>query len=326
MKRRLFLYSTAALLVGVLSAGNAAALNFSNLFVLGDSLVDAGNTQAAVLGGGGADPTPTSGGYYQGRFSNGPVFSDFVNQAVEGTNAAPSLLGGDNFGFGGARARDDGDFLPDAVNQANNLISAQGGSVDPNALYLINLGGNDAIDIVSGGLMGELTAAEQQQVLSDAVGAITTSIGLLQAAGAQNILFVGVGDVGGIPLVSAAGAQASAFGRSVSENLNAAIQAALPGGVQFFDTIALFDAVAANPELFGLPADLDLTTDCQAAGQAGPGAVCSGFAFFDEIHPTTQVAEVLGEEIVAFVPEPGTALLLMLGLAGLSATGRRAEA
>jgi outer membrane lipase/esterase len=323
MKRLLFLYSATALLVGVLSAGNAAALNFSNLFVLGDSLVDAGNTQAAVLNatGGLLDVTPASEGYFNGRFMNGPNFADVVNQAVEGTNSVGSLFGGDNFGFGGARARDDGDTLPDAIAQTGLLLQTQGGVADPNALYLINFGGNDARDIAIGGLSG----AARQQVIDDAVSAITTSIGLLQGAGAQNILFVGVGDVGGIPEILKLGGTASADGRAASEDLNAAIQAALPGGVQFFDTMTLFDQIAANPALFGLPANLELAESCVGAGANVPDATCSGFAFFDDVHPTTQLMQILGDSVVLAVPEPGTALLLMLGLAGLSATGRRAQ-
>lgn len=324
MKRLLAFYSIGILLVGALGAGSAAALSFSNLFVIGDSLVDSGNTQAAVIDqfGVAADPTPAAAGYFQGRFTNGPHFADVVNQEIEGTNSLGSLLGGDNFGFGGARARDDGDFLPDALAQTGLLLQSQGGIVDPNALYLVNVGGNDVRDIVIGGLTG----AARQQVIDDAVSAITSSIGLLQGAGAQNILFVGVGDVGGIPEILNIGGTAPVDGRQASEDLNAAIQAALPGGVDFFDTIALFDAVAANPALFGLPANLDLTTSCVGAGQNVPDPTCSGFAFFDDVHPSTQVAQVLGAEIVAAVPEPGTALLLMLGLAGLSATGRRAQA
>jgi len=324
MKRLLFFYSVGALLVGLLGAGNAAALNFSNLFVVGDSLVDAGNTQAAVLNatGGTVDVAPASAGYFQGRFTNGPNFADVVNQAVEGTNSVGSLFGGDNFSFGGARARDDGDTLPDVVAQTGLLVQTQGGAVDSNALYLINVGGNDVRDIVIGGLTG----AARQQVIDDAVAAITASIGLLQGAGAQNILFVGVGDVGGIPEILSLGGTAPIDGRAASEDMNAAILAALPGGVQFFDTIALLDAVAANPALFGLPAGLDLTTSCVGAGANVPDATCSGFAFFDDVHPTTQLLGILGGEVVAAVPEPGTALLLMLGLAGLSATGRRAGA
>lgn len=324
MKRLLFFYSVGALLVGVLGAGHAAALNFSNLFVVGDSLVDAGNTQAAVLNatGGAVDVTPASEGYYNGRFTNGPNFADVVNQAVEGTESVGSLFGGDNFSFGGARARDDGDTLPDALAQTGALLQSQGNILDSNALYLVNVGGNDVRDIVIGGLTG----AARQQVIDDAVSAITSSIGLLQGAGAQNILFVGVGDVGGIPEILNLGGTAPADGRLASEDMNAAILAALPGSVQFFDTIALFDAVAANPALFGLPANLDLTTSCVGAGANIPDPTCSGFAFFDDVHPSTQVASVLGAEVIAAVPEPGTALLLMIGLAGLSATGRRARA
>src|SRR4029453_12504788 len=89
------------------------ALSYSNLFVLGDSLVDAGNTQALVLAltGGATDVTPAAAGYYNGRFTNGINPADVMNLAVEGSQSVKSWVGGDNFSFGGARARTDGDFI-----------------------------------------------------------------------------------------------------------------------------------------------------------------------------------------------------------------------
>ena len=107
-----------------------------------------------------------------------------------------------------------------------------------------------------------------------------------------------------------------AAGRQASLDINAAIQAALPSNVKFFDTIALTDQVLANPALFGLPAGLNTTTACLAAGAA---PTCNDYAFFDNVHPTTQVLQILGEELITAVPEPGTAILLMGGLAWLAA-------
>lgn len=98
---------------------SASALPFNNLIVFGDSIVDTGNTQTAVVGafGSAADPAPASAGYFGGRFTNGINPADVLNQEIEGTNAVGSIYGGDNYAFGGARARDEGDFLPDVVNQ-----------------------------------------------------------------------------------------------------------------------------------------------------------------------------------------------------------------
>ncbi len=176
---------------------------------------------------------------------------------------------------------------------------------------MINIGGNDVRDIT----IGALTGAARQQIIDDAVAAITTGINSLIANGAQHLLFVGVGDVGSIPEILALGGTASADGRQASLDLNAAIQAALPTSVDFFDTIALFDALALDPTAFGFPPGTDLTTPCIGTASA---PTCNGFAFWDNVHPTTQVMQVLGSELVAFVPEPGTALMLLLGLMGLS--------
>jgi outer membrane lipase/esterase len=315
--------SLAVLLLSLYSASPSAALGYSNLFVLGDSLVDAGNTQALVLffTGGATDVTPAGAGYYQGRFTNGINPADVVNVAVEGSNTVRSGSGGDNFAYGGARARTDGDLVPDLTVQTTSLLSAHP-TLDPSALYMINIGGNDARDIVLGGLSG----AARTAVINAAALAVQTSVTSLQAAGAQNILFVGVGNVGSIPEILALGGTASTDGRQASIDINAAIQAVLPPGALYFDTIALTDAVAANPADFGLPAGINLTNACLTSGTPNPSGppTCTDYAFFDSVHPTTQVLQILGNELVAFVPEPGTAGLLVFGLIALGARRRSA--
>lgn len=319
-----FVLSLAVLAAGVSFAGAASALSFTNLIVFGDSIVDQGNTQAVITGYGFPDPAPASAGYYGGRFTNGINPADVLNQEIEGTNSVGSLFGGDNYAFGGARARNNSDLLPDLVFQVGDYLGGAGsGGVDPNTLVMINIGGNDVRDIVIGNLAG----AARQAIIDGAVAAVQSSVQSLQLAGAQNILFVGVGNVGGIPEMYNLGAPAVAAGRQASLDMNAAIQAALPSDVTFYDTIALTDQVLANPALFGLPAGLNTTTACLAAGAAPPGGAptCNDYAFFDTVHPTTQVLQILGEELITAVPEPGTAILLMGGLALLAARRRSGE-
>ena len=304
-------------LVLSLSLPAAAIPAYSDLFVFGDSLVDAGNTQQLVVGLGGADPAPAAAGYFDGRFQNGINFADVLNFAIEGTNSDNSLAGGDNYSYGGARARATADVVPDLVAQVGQFSTAVGGLADPNALYLINVGGNDIFDILSN--PGQATA-----IGTAAVTAIATSVLTLQSLGAEHILFVGIGDVGSPP--SANGFEA--IGRSASIQLNAAIQANLPAGVTYFDTIGFFDLVTANPTAFGLPNGLLTEVSCLNGGGAPPAGppTCDAYTFFDNTHPTTQISQVLGNELVTFVPEPGTALLVAFGVTGIAVRRRAARA
>jgi phospholipase/lecithinase/hemolysin len=117
------------------------------------------------------------------------------NIAIEGVQSDNSLSGGDNFAFGGARARNDGAGVPDLAAQVG-FFNAAHPSADPNALYLINVGGNDIFDILS-------NPSQAAVIMNAAATAISTSVLTLQGLGAQHILVMGVGDVGSPPLRTA---------------------------------------------------------------------------------------------------------------------------
>src|SRR6516165_9035563 len=68
-----------------------------NLVIFGDSLSDTGNVAIAT---GGAIPNPAL--YFQGRFSNGPIWVDALAQELGEPAVRPSLAGGLDYAFGGA--------------------------------------------------------------------------------------------------------------------------------------------------------------------------------------------------------------------------------
>jgi phospholipase/lecithinase/hemolysin len=301
-------------------ASPVAAATFNNLVVFGDSLMDAGNISVTT---GSTTPSPASG-YYNGRFSNGPVASDFLNQAIEGSLSSPSLLGGDNYAFGGARGATNGDSIPDLTAQVSAYLARTGGTADPNTLYLINVGRNDVRDILLG--------ANEATTIAAVVSAVTTQISVLSSLGAQHFLVAGVRDAGAIPETIAMGPAFQVAGRNASVAMSNAIFAALPAGVAKVDVIALFDAVTANPAAYGLPAGINLTQACLGSGTPDPNGppTCNNYEFFDAVHPTTQVAALLGGAFIAAVPEPGTGMLVTIALLGLALRwgrqGRRVEA
>ncbi len=301
--------------------------SLSQVFVFGDSIVDAGNTQNALGGpsatpcliNGGAipcDPAPASFGYFDGRFTNGPNAADFVNQAVSGGNSVATTEGGTNYSYGGARAL--GGSLPDLSLQVGQFMLDVSGVADANALYVINIGGNDVRDHVQAVEAGTATQTDQQ-VIDAVLGAITAQVTALQSAGAQHILVNGVGDVGSIPETLLLGGGAPVHGRAFSQNLSGQLFAVLDPSVHTLDVISLFDDVQLNPALYGLPAGINVTGSCLTQGS--PPA-CSNFAFFDTVHPSTELNSILADGMLAAIPEPGTGLLVGLGLAVMSARRR----
>ena len=76
-------------------AAQAATPSYDNLYVFGDSYCDVGNIFTAT---GGAEPAAP---YYNGRFSNGPIWLDHVAGFL-GVPFKASLLGGTDYAFGGA--------------------------------------------------------------------------------------------------------------------------------------------------------------------------------------------------------------------------------
>src|SRR5262245_56075618 len=91
----------------------AAAGPFSKLFVFGDSLSDIGNVaqgRAAIpfL----VDPTPRPY-YYNGRFSNGPIYVEALASGLGLPAVVRSRAGGNDFAHGGAKTS--GTSLPNSL-------------------------------------------------------------------------------------------------------------------------------------------------------------------------------------------------------------------
>jgi len=321
--RQLFVAASLAAL------SHAASAAFGGLFVFGDSLSDSGNDALAigvdaaqVITGNGYIPSKP---YASGQFSNGDVWvKDFATLIGLAPFGQPSLAGGGNFAFGGARVATDGAGLPPSLlMQESFFLGATGGVAPSNALYVIEGGGNDARDA----LAAAAASANPGAVIAAAAAAYASSTGTLidqlQAAGAQRIVVWDVPDLGKAPAVTALGASASFLGTTLSATMNAALSARLSiegPSVTLFDLFALQDAIVANPGAFGLT---NATDACGAPSNACNPATA---LFWDGIHPTAAGHAVIAEQMAAAVPEPAEYALIVSGLALVGWRGRRLRA
>ena len=320
MLRLRFLLATA--LLSTCSAASA----FDGLFVFGDSLSDRGNLALVI----GSDPGQVISGntyipsrpYASGQFTNGNVWVQSFASAIGLAGfGLPSLAGGGDFAFGGARVAADGAGLPPSLSAQESLfLSATGGVAPSGALYVVAGGGNDARDVFA----AALASATPNVVIAAAAATYAQDTGVLvdrlQAAGAQRIVVWDVPDIGLAPALAAFGPSASFLGSAIASAMNSALALRLSTEgslVSTFDLYGLQDSIAANPGAYGLANVTD------ACGAPSNGCNPSTSLFWDGIHPTTAGHAIIASAMVAAVPEPSEITLVLGGLALIAMKARR---
>jgi phospholipase/lecithinase/hemolysin len=298
----------ASLAVAVLASAPASA---AGLVVFGDSLVDAGNV---FVGTGGATPSAAQG-YFQGRFTNGLNYVDYLQDKLVGGITAPSLIGGDNYAFGGARAVGSafGGFpVPGLPQQLAVFQAASGGVADPDKLYVINFGGNDLFGLGTGDTGGLTPTQFTALLINNTVSAVQT----LDSMGARRIL------VTGIPVGGAAG---MAIEGLLQSSLTA-IEPGLDAKLYRFSYLDFYARFNADPTAYNFPTPVNYTTPCRAAAPVVNGKInCTGYFSFDGTHFTAQVQRGIARDIVQVlgVPEPSNWAMLIAGFGLVGAVMRR---
>jgi phospholipase/lecithinase/hemolysin len=290
-----------------------AQADFAKLYVFGDSLSDDGNVFART--GGLFPPSPP----YAQHFSNGPVAVDQL-ASILGIGLTPSATGGTNYAVGGATTGTD-NYLPTeypllglgpALNntgmqtQVATFTGAPPAFDPAKTLFVVWGGPNDFF------LSATPDAAAQ------AVGNLTSEIVALERVGARNFLVPNMPDLSITPYGRSlmpdqqAGLQLLSLGFDSGLNQALAVlRAASPAGTDIvgFDTLSALNALVSNPSAYGLT---NVTASC-----FNGTSVCADpdkYLFWDTVHPTAHVHDILGTEFAAAVPEPTTWYLLALGL------------
>ncbi len=287
-------------------AQGVSAQNFDRLVVFGDSLSDTGNLASVTVD----FPFP----FFQNRISNGPILVDYLAadlglQALASRHVTTSN-GGDNFAISGGNIL--GSDTEDLSSQISAFLSRE--SVQPrgvsSALFFIMMGGNDLRDVRS------LRSASEASVRIDAI--ITTldaQFSRLYQAGARNFLVPNVADIGAIPESIARrssdpdiSARARRYVLEYNQKLELMLQtwAQKPNtSLRSFDLFTEFDRVLNNASSFGFTRTevgcfqidgFSFDSECLF------GTRFDRFVFFDNIHPSARLNEIISTPLLAQIP------------------------
>ncbi|MFE1747493.1 SGNH/GDSL hydrolase family protein [Coleofasciculus sp. H7-2] len=320
----------------------AVAASFDKIYVFGDSLSDTGNVFNLTQGF-----FPQTPPYYQGRFSNGPLW---VEALADKLGLAPALftnLGGSasssdgiNFAFGGATSGSSnvaGSLLPGLQTEINFFksgLAATNQSADSEALYIVWAGGNDYL---GGGVTNP----------TEPVKNISAAVTSLFNVGARNFLVANLPDLGKAPIGLSGGSNVSnglsqltgLHNLGLSQTLASLSQSLNGINLKSLDINSLFNNAITNKEKFGFT---NVTGSCLTNYNFPFDLnydVCDNpdsFLFWDDIHPTTAGHKLVADLAFAAltpapepqksVPEPASALgILAFGALGASSLRRRKQ-
>jgi phospholipase/lecithinase/hemolysin len=167
-----------------------------------------------------------------------------------------------------------GGFIPSVPQQVELYLSQHGGKADPNALYIIEGGGNDILGTTTGtpnGLAYQIAAGIAQSEL------------LLRQAGARHFVIPNLFNVGILPAAAGNTAFSTAASSETNKFVNQFLGAeqALQGiHILRMDVFSLMNAVGTDPTHFGF---IDVMDPCLTT------VLCADpdhTFFWDSHHPT----------------------------------------
>jgi phospholipase/lecithinase/hemolysin len=302
----------AAMATGLLLVGSAHGGQFTGIVSFGDSLSDVGNYEAATAGA-----LPPSPPYDAGRFSNGPIWVDYLARDLGLPAPVASGVGGADYAVVGATTGPGttsytfpGTTVSVSVPNIDAQIASYLASNTPTASQLFTIWGG-ANDFLNAGHTNPLIPAQN----------LANEITTLAGAGAKVFLVPNLPALGDLPSTSSLPAPIPAELNALSVAFNTILQTeamqlgqALGVQVHIVDVHSLMTDAMAHPANYGFT---NVTDSALLSGSNG-----DGYLFWDTVHPTTQADQFIGGLAAQSVPEPsswillGTAMLLGGGLTG----------
>ncbi len=265
-------------------------ITFSDVIVFGDSLSDNGNLYDLTGGF-----VPISPPYYEGRFSNGPVWVEHL--APQFGVPADAM---NNDAIGGSTTED--------VLDTQIADHVDNGSSPDGALHVFWAGAND--------FLGSNAGDPIDPLIIDAMTNIEESITTLVGLGATTFLMPNLPDLAATPRylhdnpddADRAHDYTLAFNDALA-GLIADLQSELMIDIFQLDTFSLMNDIIADPMPFGFTNVTDRALLTNGLVVDNP----DDYLFWDDLHPTAPAHELFAAYAANAIPAPGAlALLTML--------------
>ena len=283
---------------------NRVVAPIGNLLVFGDSLSDMGNAKDSILN------VPDVPPYWQGRFSNGMVWVEYLSQAYSATTTHGSGTSpGDNRAFGGAQTGAGFSYLllPNVGSQISSYLTN----------VQSNFASNDVVSLWAGGNDFLYGTANADTIVTN----MESHIRQLEAAGATTFVIPNLPPLEKTPeILSRSQTQQQNIASEVLSynnklaSLISSLQLELGIIVYSIDAYTIFNDVIDNKGALGLTN----TQSAACSGNAGllPLPICNNgdpvvtnvdeYIFFDKAHPTKAMHQYIGRFAVESIGQADT--------------------
>lgn len=277
---------------------SAAPIN--KFVVFGDSLSDNGNLYEYMK-----HQLPLSPPYYEGRFTNGPVWVELLTKFYFPNDSKQRLL---DYAFGGAGVLDgdeDDEDLFTLRREMDSYFLAHQDKADENSLYIMWIGSNNYLAVPD----------DVEKTIREVTLGIKSSLVRLVEHGAKNILVVNLPDLGKVPAardyeVPSILTYYSTRHNSILANTMVELRSRYADVKWFyFEVDQLMEEMFKDPQSFGFT---NITDTCyeEMAVSASANPVlkmvatvkpkeqqdaCTGYMFFDPVHPSFIAHEFMVE-------------------------------
>ncbi len=333
--------SAAFLCVGVHNAYAASFNSISRIYAFGDSYSDNGaslqiSTAAVKAGVPGAFILPPFLQVYDsdGRWTNNPGLTAVeVLAKQEDLQLTDYAVGGAKSGNGNLSSwldqyQDTGLFgqIEQYKTEVNRVADSKG-------LYFIFISTNDLLERFLNNQTGSVDA-----LASAAVNNIASGVSELAALGAKQFFVVNSTDLAALPLFEQYSEEAAKFRDVINKSLPGQLDTLnkqLGVEVALYDHVAISTRIRSNPVAYGFTNINDACRLLYTTAGLEPG--CStpdNYYYYDEIHPTRRVHQIIGEDMANFlktqttttVPEPSTVVALISCMGMISLLRRKVRA